>query len=132
MSTNLEGKVAVVTGGAQGLGRAISQRLAREGCKLVVADINEAGAQEAAAAVAAETGGTVLGLKTDVSKEAEVESLFAATVKQFGRVDIVVSNAAILIAEPICEADAAKWRAVMDAQARRMPRPPARRARPRG
>jgi len=114
MSTNLEGKIAVVTGGAQGLGRAICERLAAEGCQLVVADVNEAGAKDAAAEIAAATGKTVLGLKTDVTKEAEVAALFAATLKQFGRVDIVVSNAAILIAEPIAEADAAKWHAVME------------------
>jgi sorbitol-6-phosphate 2-dehydrogenase len=113
MNANLEGKVAVVTGGAQGLGRAISECLVKEGCKLVVADINEAGVKEAAAELSA-LGGKVLGIKTDVTKEAEVEALFAAAVKEFGRLDVVVSNAAILIAEPIAEADAAKWHAVME------------------
>jgi sorbitol-6-phosphate 2-dehydrogenase len=114
MNANLEGKVAIVTGGAQGLGRAISQRLAREGCKLVVADVNVTGVTQAAAAITAECGRKVLGIKADVTKEVEVEKLFETTVREFGRVDIVVSNAAILIAEPIAEADAAKWRAVMD------------------
>jgi sorbitol-6-phosphate 2-dehydrogenase len=114
MSTNLKDKVAVVTGGAQGLGRAISERLVKEGCKLVVADINEAGVKQAASELSALGGGKVLGIKTDVTKEAEVEALFAATVKTFGRLDVVVSNAAILIAEPIAEANAAKWHAVME------------------
>jgi sorbitol-6-phosphate 2-dehydrogenase len=113
MNANLEGKVAVVTGGAQGLGRAISERLVKEGCKLVVADINEAGVKAAAAELSA-LGGKVLGIKTDVTKEAEVENLFATAVKEFGRLDVVVSNAAILIAEPIAEANAAKWHAVME------------------
>ena len=57
MTDSLAGKVAVVTGGAQGLGRAICERLAKEGCVVVVADMNEQGAKETAAAIAAATGG---------------------------------------------------------------------------
>jgi len=114
MSEDLAGKVAIVTGGAQGLGRAISARLAREGCSVAVVDVNEAGALEAAGAIAGETGARVQGLKADVTEETEVEAMFARVVRAFGRVDIVVSNAAILIAEPIAEADAQKWRAVMN------------------
>jgi sorbitol-6-phosphate 2-dehydrogenase len=114
MSGKLQNKVAIVTGGAQGLGQAISQRLAREGCPVIIADVNEAGAGAAALAIAQETGQRVLGVKVDVTQEAEVKALFDRAVKEFGRVDVVVSNAAILIAEPIAEADAEKWRAVMN------------------
>ena len=114
MSTDLAGKVAIVTGGAQGLGWAISERLAREGCSVAVADVNEAGAMDAADEIAVSCGGRTLGLKVDVTEESQVEAMFARVAAEFGRVDIVVSNAAILIAEPICEADAAKWRAVMN------------------
>jgi sorbitol-6-phosphate 2-dehydrogenase len=114
MSGSLQNKVAIVTGGAQGLGQAISQRLAREGCSVLIADVNEAGASAAAAAIAKETGQRVLGMKIDVTQEAEVQGLFDRAVQEFGRVDIVVSNAAILIAEPIIDADAEKWRAVMN------------------
>jgi sorbitol-6-phosphate 2-dehydrogenase len=114
MSADMTGKVAVVTGGAQGLGRAIAERLAREGCKLAVADVNEAGCADACAAIAARTGAEVFPVKVDVSQEAEVERMFDTVLNGFGRVDIVVSNAAILIAEPIIEADAARWRKVMD------------------
>jgi sorbitol-6-phosphate 2-dehydrogenase len=114
MSSDLTGKIAVVTGGAQGLGRAIAERMAREGCKLAVADVNETGCAETCAAIARETGAKVLPVKVDVSQEAEVERMFAAVAHEFGRVDIVVSNAAILIAEPIAEADAARWHKVME------------------
>ena len=110
---SLSGKIAVVTGGAQGLGRAICERLAREGCTVIVADVNEAGVAETAAAIA-RCGERVMGHKVDVMEEAQVEELFARAVHECGRVDIVVSNAAILIAEPIAEADAAKWRTVMN------------------
>jgi sorbitol-6-phosphate 2-dehydrogenase len=88
----LKNKTAIVTGGAQGLGAAICERLAHEGARVIAADIK----------------GT--DTKVDVTNEAEVKALF----DRVGRVDVVVSNAAILIAEPIIEADAEKWRAVMN------------------
>ena len=113
MTGSLAGKVAVVTGGAQGLGRAISERLANEDAVVVIADVNEQGAKSAAAAIAEATGARVVGVKTDVTNEAEVAKLFDEAEREFGRVDVVVSNAAILIAAPIAEADAEKWRAVM-------------------
>jgi sorbitol-6-phosphate 2-dehydrogenase len=111
---SLQNKVAIVTGGAQGLGEAISRRLAFEGCTVVIADVNEAGVQATAAAIAKETGRKVIGVKVDVTQEADVKSLFDHAVHAFSRVDIVVANAAILIAEPIADADAEKWRAVMN------------------
>ncbi|HWQ91326.1 MAG TPA: SDR family NAD(P)-dependent oxidoreductase [Clostridia bacterium] len=114
MSANLKDKVAIVTGGAQGLGQAISQRLAREGCRLLIADVNEAGVNATAASIAAEAAQPVIGVKVDVTQEAEVKALFDRAIAEFGRVDIVVANAAILIAEPIADADAEKWRAVMN------------------
>lgn len=88
----LKDQIAIVTGGGQGLGAAIGERLAQEGCQVIAADIK----------------GT--DYKVDVTNEAEVQALF----DRVGRVDIVVANAAILIAEPIAEADAEKWRAVMN------------------
>jgi len=114
MSANLPEKVAIVTGGAQGLGQAISQRLAHEGCTVVIADVNEKGVADTAAAIAKETGRRVIGVKVDVTQEADVKALFDRAVKDFSRVDVVVANAAILIAEPIADADAEKWRAVMN------------------
>jgi sorbitol-6-phosphate 2-dehydrogenase len=113
MTGSLAGKVAVVTGGAQGLGRVISERLANEGAVVVIADVNEQGAKSVAAAIAEAAGARVVGVKTDVTNEAEVARLFDEAEREFGRVDVVVSNAAILIASPIAEADAEKWRAVM-------------------
>jgi len=114
MSAQLKGKIAIITGGAQGLGQALSERLAREGCQVVIADVNEKGVTETASAIAQATGQRVLGVKVDVTQEAEVKALFDRAVSEFGRVDIVVANAAILIAEPIADADAEKWRAVMN------------------
>lgn len=96
MNIDLSGKVAVVTGGGQGLGAAICQRLASEGCTVIAADIK--GTEH----------------KVDVTNETEVRELFDRVVAQHRRVDIVVANAAILIAEPIDVADAEKWRAVIN------------------
>ena len=110
----LENRIALVTGGAQGLGQAICQRLAAEGCHVVVADLNEAGALETAHLVAESSGRRTLGVKVDVSDESQVEAMVARTVAEFGRLDILVANAGILIAEEITEFPAEKWRAVMN------------------
>lgn len=113
MSGALQNRVAVVTGGAQGLGAAISERLAREGCDVVLSDVQATGAATAER-VARETGRRALFFKADITREADVAALFDFAVKEFGKVDIAVANAAILIAEPIETADAEKWRAVMN------------------
>ena len=96
MNTALKNKIAIVTGGGQGLGHAICQHLTTAGARVIAADIK----------------GT--DTKVDVTNEADVQAMFDRAVKDFGRVDIVVANAAILIAEPIATADAEKWRAVMN------------------
>ena len=109
----LKNKIAVVTGAAQGLGEAICRRLAQEGCHVAAGDLKMPELEAACAKTAAETGRTILPVKTDVTQEADVAALFDKAVERFGRVDICVANAAILIAEPIDTANAEKWRAVM-------------------
>ncbi len=114
MNLPLENKIAVVTGGAQGLGQAICGALTKAGCHVVIADMKDEAGRATAAEIIKTTGRKVIALKTDVTQEADVQKLFDRAVAEFGRVDIVVANAAILIAEPIAEADAEKWRAVMN------------------
>jgi sorbitol-6-phosphate 2-dehydrogenase len=114
MNRQFEDKIALVTGGAQGLGRAICERLAKEGCHVVVADLNEAGATQTAAEIAEEYDRKVIAVGVDVTDEAQVEAMFQRTQATFGQVDIVVSNAGILIAEAIWDFPAEKWRAVMN------------------
>jgi sorbitol-6-phosphate 2-dehydrogenase len=114
MTRTLENQIAIVTGGAQGLGQAISLRLAKEGCHVVVADMKEDDAKATAAEITKTTDRRAFALKTDVSQEAQVQALFDRAIETFKQVDIVVANAGILIAEPIAEADAEKWRAVMN------------------
>ena len=85
----LKDKVAVVTGGASGFGRAICEVYAREGAKVLVADINGQGARE----VAQDIGKAAAHVAVDVSKRAEVDAMIGEAVKTFGGVDIMVNNA---------------------------------------
>jgi sorbitol-6-phosphate 2-dehydrogenase len=117
MSKLLQDRIALVTGGAQGLGQAICQRLAHEGCHVAVADLNEEAAMETANAIGEEfaaEGRRAIAVKVDVTDETQVAEMVDLTVQEFGRLDILVSNAGILIAGEISEFPAEKWRAVMN------------------
>jgi len=114
MTKSLQDKIALVTGGGQGLGQAICQRLAAEGAHVVVADLNQETAQTTAAKIANTTDRKTLAVNVNVTNEAEVEAMVAQTLETFGRLDIVVSNAGVLVAEEITEFPADKWRFVMD------------------
>ncbi len=109
----LGGKVAMVTGSAQGLGEALAERLAREGCKVCVADINVEGAEATAERIGAETGAQTLGVGMDVTDEASVAAAMAECVETLGGLDTVVSNAGILIAGETAEFEVADWQKVM-------------------
>ncbi|MDA8083789.1 MAG: 3-oxoacyl-[acyl-carrier-protein] reductase [Nitrospiraceae bacterium] len=90
----LKGKVALITGGARGIGKAIAEHLAAKGADLVIADISYDSAAETAKELAS-TGVRTLALKLDVSKSAEVSAAFESLMKEFGRLDILVNNAGI-------------------------------------
>lgn len=92
MMGQLEGKVAIVTGGNQGIGKAIAHRLAAEGCRLVLCARNAD--RLAAAAEELQSGGAdVLSVPTDVSDEQSVDELFDAVMQEYGRVDLLINNA---------------------------------------
>lgn len=107
-------QVAIVTGGAQGLGAAIVARLAAEGAHVVVADMNIAGAQATADEVAHVTGRRTWALAVDVTDESQVAALIDQTHETFGRLDIVVANAGIVMAGAIEDFDVERWRKVVD------------------
>ncbi len=111
----LKGKVAIVTGAGSGIGKALARRLAADGASVVIADLARFG--EAAAEIAKATGARTLGLQVDVSSENDVTRMAAETVKAFGRIDILVNNAAVfssLKLKPFEEIGVAEWRKVMD------------------
>ena len=111
MGKILEDRIALVTGGAQGLGQAICWRLAQEGCHVAVADLNEADAIATAAEI---KDRKAIAIKVDVTDETQVAAMVDRSVAEFGRLDLLVSNAGILIAGEITEFPAEKWRAVMN------------------
>jgi|YelNatPaOPRAMG01_1025707.scaffolds.fasta_scaffold24818_4 sorbitol-6-phosphate 2-dehydrogenase len=111
----LEGKSAIITGAAQGLGEALAKRFAAEGCSgITIADVNIEKARVTAEAIAKEYGCKTLAIQTDVTKEEQVSAMVEETCKSFGRLDILVSNAGILIAEDITGFPPSKWKLVMD------------------
>jgi NAD(P)-dependent dehydrogenase (short-subunit alcohol dehydrogenase family) len=110
MSGSLEGKVAIVTGGAQGIGNAIAKGLAAEGARIVVADLSRA--EEAA-----QEFSEGIGLTVDVADEAQVEGMAQEAIERCGRIDILVNNAGLyasLQMRPFTEIPVEEWRQVMD------------------
>ena len=108
----LDGKIAIITGAATGIGKAIAKRFAAEGAMVAIADLQMAAA-EAAAAEIKRAGGIAMGVAMDVSDEAAVEAGVAATIERFGGVDILVSNAGIQIVKPIDEFPFADWKKML-------------------
>ena len=102
----LDGRVAIVTGGAQGIGKAIADKLADEGAAVVVADLDGDGAERAAP-----EGGA--GMQVDISSEDDVRRLVDDTVSRFGTLDVLVNNAAIVPFTAWDDVDFAEWRRIM-------------------
>jgi 3-hydroxybutyrate dehydrogenase len=107
----LKDKVAIVTGAASGIGKEIARTYAREGARVVIADLN----QTAADAIAAELGGPLkaLAVAMDVTNEQQVEAGVARTIEQFGKIDVLVSNAGIQIVAPLDEFEFASWKKLL-------------------
>jgi NAD(P)-dependent dehydrogenase (short-subunit alcohol dehydrogenase family) len=104
----LKGRVAIVTGAAQGIGKAIADKLAEEGASVAVADINRPGAEAVASSLP-----SALALGVDVSDPDQVAAMVSATVARFGTLDILVNNAAIVPFTPWDDIDFAEWRRIM-------------------
>ena len=98
----LQGKTAMITGGASGFGRGIAETFGREGANVVILDLNQAGAQEVASSIS----NHALAIEGDVTKKSDIERAVAQTVEQFGRLDIVVNNAGWThVNQPMLEVD---------------------------
>jgi len=108
---DLDGKVALVTGAASGIGHAIAKRCLEAGGRVAIADLNEEGAVEAAKGLGGEKA--AIGVGMDVSKEDQVNEGVARAVKAFDRIDILVSNAGIQIVHPIEDFPFADWKKML-------------------
>ena len=100
LSDRMEGRVAVVTGAAHGIGRVYALRLADEGASVVIADLDKVGAAEVAAEIAS-AGGSALGVYCDVSDEESIAGAVSATVETYGRIDILINNAGMFSVVPM-------------------------------
>lgn len=110
----LTGKVAVVTGASKGIGAAIAEKLGREGANVVVNYASDkAGAQRVATGITS-SGGKALAVQADVSKPADIDRLFAETIKAFGKVDILVNNAGVYEFRPLEAVDVEHFRKQYD------------------
>lgn len=110
MTKRLEGRVAIVTGAARGIGRAYCLAMAREGAHIVAVDVTDTAPTKAAVE---ELGIKGLALKADVSREEDTQRMAQETIAAFGRIDILVSNAALSPEQPLDEITFADWRKVL-------------------
>jgi 3(or 17)beta-hydroxysteroid dehydrogenase len=108
----VKGKIAIITGGASGIGKATASLLAKEGAKVVIADINEANGKKVAEEIKGE-GGQALFVKHDVTSEGDWSGLMEKTLAEFGKLDILVNNAGVIFAKKIEDMPLEEWRWLM-------------------
>jgi len=117
MELGLEGKVAIVTGSARGIGKGIAEGFAREGCNVVISDILFDMAQETAKSLS-KGGVKALAVKTDVSQKSSADNLAAVTMKEFGRIDILVNAAGIVRDSRFVDIEEEEWDQVLNINAK--------------
>jgi 2-hydroxycyclohexanecarboxyl-CoA dehydrogenase len=105
----LDNKVAIVTGSGRGIGRGIVEKLAAEGARVVVSDVDEESAREAAEAI----GGESVGLQADVTSKESVEAMVKEVMDHFGRIDILVNNAGWDKVQPFLESNESDWQRII-------------------
>ena len=104
----LQGKVAIVTGGARGLGRAVAERLSREGAAVCIMSLHEESAQAAAREIAGKFGPTIA-IRGDVAVEQDMSACIQQTVSKFGRLDIMVNNAGTIAVDSVTDTSVEEW-----------------------
>jgi 3(or 17)beta-hydroxysteroid dehydrogenase len=108
----VKGKVAVVTGAASGLGKGAASLLAKEGAKVILADINEAGGKKAAEEIRRD-GGEAIFMKLDVTNESDWSEVIKKTLAEFGRLDVLVNDAGVELVKEIADTSLEEWRWLM-------------------
>jgi 3-oxoacyl-[acyl-carrier protein] reductase len=114
MDLGLTGRVAIVTGGNRGIGRAIAAELLAEGAHVVLASLDGAKNAEAVAGLKGKTNGRVIGVPTNLNAPGAVDALFRRTLTEFGRLDILVNNAATIAPGSFFEMDDKAWNGAFD------------------
>ncbi len=114
LGVNLQGQVALVTGAGRRIGRTIALRLAAEGARMVVHYRNSPSEAEAVAAEIVRAGGEALCMRAELTRVAEIDRLFEQIEQRFGRLDILVNNAAIFSPTPVGRTQEAQWDAILD------------------
>lgn len=109
----LAGKVAIVTGGGQGIGAAIARRFALDGAAVAIAERNDPRGRQTARAIADETGARVIQVATDVADEASVAAMVSEVTRALGAADVLVNNAGIVVFHPPLETSIDDWRRCM-------------------
>lgn len=115
----MKDKIAIVTGAKQGIGYGIALALAKEGCKVVVSDLDQMSCDKVAGEISS-TGATCIGVACDVSKKDQVDELFTKTVAEFGGVDVLVNNAGVFPFKPFIDLTENDWDHVMDVNLKSM------------
>ena len=105
----LSGKIALVTGSSRGIGRAIAERLSREGASVAINYVSDANSAEEIAAEMRAAGADAISLQADVAKLEDIQSLFDQAIEHFGRIDILVNNAGIRISKNVADIDEAEY-----------------------
>jgi len=114
MMERFKDRVSIITGAASGIGLATAKRLATEGSRVVIADINQEKADAAAAAVKSAGAPDVLAITCNVAEEKDVVATVGATLQRFERLDVIVNNAGLMSFKPIEELDQDEWRRILN------------------
>lgn len=109
----LKDKVAIVTGAGAGIGFSVAREFAKEGANVIIAELREDKGKSAAENIVRETGAEVFAVTTDVRKEGDILKMVSATVKKFGRIDVLVNNAAKILQKPVIEMTTEEYEEIM-------------------